>query len=354
MSDLYLPYVESVLREIATRAHQWQAVIFDSVYFGGGTPTVLPSSQLVRILQALDQHLRLTQNPEVTVEANPGTVDKSSLVTLCRGGVNRLSLGVQSLDEDELALLGRIHSPREAVEAYRLALESGFENINLDLIFGLPGQTVAQWERTLRRAVCWRPAHLSLYALTIEDDTPLGRQVSKGVLPMPDDDIVAEMYELAEAYLAAEGYEHYEISNWAREPRFVCRHNLHYWRNERYLGLGAAAWSYDGTRRYGNIEFPRAYIARLRDQVSPEKEGEVTDEGRRMDETMMLGLRLIRGISWRAFQERFHQDARRIYAAQIRRLLADGLVHADAEGLRLTARGRLLGNRVFSAFLREA
>ncbi|MDD3826766.1 MAG: radical SAM family heme chaperone HemW [Anaerolineae bacterium] len=323
-----------------------------SVYVGGGTPTVLPVALLAEILGAARRSFTLDGDAEVSIEANPGTVDGPALGRLRELGVNRLSLGVQSLDEDELRLLGRIHSAGQAIEAFHAARQAGLENVNLDLIYGLPGQSMATWRASLSRALEMGPEHLSLYALSLEEGTPLASRVLRGELPVPDPDVAAEMYEWAEAACAAAGYEHYEISNWAREPRFRCRHNLATWRNEPYLGFGAGAHSWAGGRRWWNVARPADYAARVMAGDSPVDGAEEISPALEMAETTILGLRLLEeGLSLARFRGRFGVGARQRYTAELDELSALGLVELDAERLRLTRRAHLLANQVFYRFL---
>ncbi|MFB0534345.1 MAG: radical SAM family heme chaperone HemW, partial [Anaerolineae bacterium] len=255
---------------------------------------------------------------EITVEANPGTVDGGYLAGLLEMGVNRLSLGVQSFHDNELRLLGRIHTAAQAVETYRLAREMGFGNVNLDLICGLPRQALSSWQATLRQAIHLRPGHLSLYCLTVEEGTPLGQRIAQGELPAPDPDLAAEMYMLAEETLDRACYAHYEISNWA-QPGYECRHNLTYWRNRSYLGLGAGAHSYFGKKRWHNVWSPAEYITRLEaDWQGPfpptVEEVEEIDETLEMAETMILGLRLVQeGVRLADFRERFGRELMDVY-----------------------------------------
>ena len=313
------------------------------------------------MLRACQRHLGLPQTAEISVEANPGTVSPADLAILRCAGYNRISLGVQSFRDDELRLLGRIHTAGDAIQAYQWARRAGFANVNLDLIYGLPRQSPSQWRDSLERALDLLPEHLSLYALSVEEGTPLEACVARGTLPAPDDAAAADMYVLAEELLDGAGYAHYEISNWARRgpgdlspqmPVLACRHNLKYWRNLPYLGLGSAAHSYDGRCRRGNVTSPLEYVERLEAGLDPTAEVECPDDGQRMDETMMLGLRLTEGVSHDAFAERFGVALGVVYGAQIAEAVDDGLLEADDRGIRLTARGRLLGNRVFAAFLR--
>ena len=361
LEALHGRYVAALLQEIAGVPSDRLASGFDTLFVGGGTPTALPVDALVGLLRICQQRLGVSRTAEVSLEANPGTVSPADLAALRSAGYNRLSLGVQSLRDDELSLLGRIHSAEEAVQAYHWAREAGFANVNLDLIYGLPRQTVPQWRESLERALDLSPDHLSLYALSVEEGTPLEECVARGALPAPDDDAAADMYVLAEDLLERAGYAHYEISNWARRgpddaspdmPALACRHNLKYWRNEPYLGLGSAAHSYDGRCRRGNVTSPIEYVERVEAGRDPTAEVECRDRDQRMDETMMLGLRLVEGVAYAEFARRFGVELGTVYGAQIAEASEDGLLEVDARGIRLTPRGRLLGNRVFSAFLR--
>jgi oxygen-independent coproporphyrinogen-3 oxidase len=354
-------YVTAVACEAVFSAPHWAETPFESLYFGGGTPSLLEVPQVARLLAALREHFGLLPEAEITLEANPGTVDEAKLGALRALGIRRLSLGIQSLHDDELALLGRIHTAAEAEQAVAWARLAGYDNLSLDLMFGLPGQALERWRATLERALTLRPKHFSLYALTLEEETPLARSISAGALPAPDDDLAADMYDLAEERLAQAGYVHYEISNWAlgdeaisplAVPQYAARHNLVYWENRPYLGLGAAAHSYDGKARWANVDHPAEYIARQRAGQSLEAGREWCDRDRQMDETMMLGLRLMRGVGWADFRRRFATDMRAVYGAQIAALVEDGLLVTDANGVRLSAKGHLLGNRVFGSFLR--
>ena len=291
-------------------------------------------------------------------------------------GVNRLSMGVQSFDDAELAWLGRIHSAEEAVAAFHAARAAGFGNINLDFIFGLPDQDPATWTRTLARAIDLAPEHLSLYSLTVEPGTPLFDQARRGAIAEPDDDLAADLYALACDALAAGGYEQYEISNWARTDEtdrtsrtnrttsqpsvhssirpFVCRHNLVYWRNEPYLGFGAGAHSFAEERRWWNVKPVPEYIRRIADRRSPEREGEIIDRRLAMGETMMLGLRLVKeGVEDARFRARFGVGLEETFGAEIAGLVRRGLLERLPDRVRLTPEGRLLGNQVFAEFLLE-
>jgi len=323
-----------------------------TIYLGGGTPTVLPPFLLARLIGAARSAFDLAPLCETTIEANPGTVDGALFESLLSIGFTRLSLGVQSFDEGELSLLGRIHTRAQAVEAATTAHAAGFEHLNLDLIYGLPGQAMGTWQASLEAALALQPDHLSLYALTLEEGTPLAREVAGRRLPEPDPDLAADMYEAAESLLAANGYAHYEISNWALSEPAQCRHNLIYWRNEPYLGLGAGAHSWMGGCRRANVASPSEYVARVSAGQDPIDFEETIGPDLEIGETMMLGLRLLQeGVEYARFQKRFGVDLRRRFAREIDELEQLGLVVCDTARIRLSERGRLLGNQVFMRFL---
>ncbi len=378
LDELMPAYVAAVCREIEAAGERWGRLAVPTVYFGGGTPSILPLDLLAQILHVSRLTFHVSRDAEITLEANPGTVTPAYLRGLRTLGVNRLSLGAQSAHDDELDLLGRIHTWAQVVEAAKWAREAFPLNLNLnlnlnlslnlDLIFGLPAQTLARWRETLEAALELSPEHLSLYCLSVEEGTPLEKRIASGVLPMPDDDLAAEMYELAEEMLARAGFFHYEISNWAKgndqyqmtnDQSQVCRHNLIYWRNEGWLGVGAGAHSWlDGGvlslskgRRWANVRHPRDYIAALESGETPVADVEEIDRRMEMGETMMLGLRLAEGVSDARFQARFGRELEQVFGAELAELRELGLLEWDGCVARLTARGRLLGNRVFVRFV---
>jgi len=353
-------YVDALLREATLWAESRAVGRVETLYFGGGTPSLLPIAETRRLLDGLRQRFDIATGAEVTMEANPESVDAGRLHTLRRMGVNRLSLGVQSFDDAELRFLGRIHDAERAEEAYRAARSAGFASVSIDLIFGLPGQMVAQWRRSLEKAVALGPDHLSLYALTLEEDTPLARRVAAGECAEPDPDVQAEMYTLSSERLAQASCEQYEISNWAK-PGHRCRHNLTYWHSEPYLGLGAGAHSYQNGYRLANERAPERYIelvaagrgARPWDPTRlPHVESfERPDAEREMSDAVILGLRLTEGVSMAALGHRFGVDLGERYGREIDELEALGLLESVDGRIRLTERGRLLGNEAFQRFL---
>ncbi len=349
---LLAPYVQALCREISWIGSQVPAGdrgARPTLYIGGGTPTVLPPAGLEEILRACAAVLDL-DGAEITVEANPGTLSQEHVRLLCSWGVNRLSLGAQSFSPDALRLLGRIHSVAEADQSLAWARQAGRLQVNLDLIFGLPGQTLADWRRDLEEALAREPDHLSLYALSLEEGTPLAAAVLSGELPTPDEDTAAEMYLWAEERLSGAGYEHYEISNWAK-PGCWSRHNIAYWRNEDYTGCGAAAHSHAGRRRWSNTAAVEDYIASLEKGRLPVAGEEEVDTPTAMGETMMLGLRLLAGVPSAVFAARYGVELTLVYGPVLEELVSQGLLEVDTAGARLTQRGRLLGNQVFARFL---
>jgi oxygen-independent coproporphyrinogen-3 oxidase len=269
-------------------------------------------------------------------------------------GVNRLSLGIQSFEDEELLRLGRVHSATEAIDAFRTARKAGFSNINLDLVYGLPGQPLAAWRDSLQRALDLQPDHLSLYALTVEASTPLAASIAGGEFPAPDPDLAADMYEFAQDLLLSAGFVHYEISNWAKTPGYACQHNLTYWRNEAYLGIGAGAHSWLGTQRWSNTTHPSDYVTQVLDSQHPVAAEEFISLELEMGETMIMGLRLLdEGVSYKRFRRRFGVDPRTSFSDELKELTELGLLRTNGGGVRLSARGRLLGNQVFLRFLPE-
>ena len=363
LDDLIPAYTAALLTEIQIVADGLDARLpVHTVYFGGGTPSLLPSHALMQIMQVLKASFDITSEAEISLEANPGILSYAYLHELHQIGFNRLSLGVQSAHPGELKTLERQHDFMDVVEAVKWARQVGFDNLSLDLIFGLPEQAPEIWLGSLDLTLSLAPEHFSLYALTIEQGTPLGDWFNRGLIPEPDPDVAANMYELASEKLSQAGYLQYEISNWARSSTdLASKHNLQYWRNLPYLGFGAGAHGYIHKMRTANILFPPKYIQRLSEKTHPAGVFPQTpatadidriDREREMDETMMMGLRLTgEGVSKAQFEARFSDSLEDVFAQEIRQLVADGLLEWHVERLRLTTKGRLLGNQVFRRFV---
>ncbi len=365
-------YTEAVCKELkyisetaTNRLH------IHTIYFGGGTPSLLSPKQLEDILRTAKECFDLAPAPEISLEANPGTVSREFLKQICELGINRISLGMQSAHATELALLERQHTEKDVVRAVEWARDAGIRNLNLDLIFGLPGQDLQAWLASLEAALSLQPEHLSLYALTLEHGTPLQHKVASGRLPEPDSDVAADMYEAARDRLREAGFTHYEISNWARAKAggevYSCLHNLQYWRTLPYLGVGAGAHGFINHMRTVNVATPNAYIGRLgrtNQNTNPSLQFPNTpatvemspiSQESEIGEMMMMGLRLMEeGISSLEFEKRYGMSLQARFGSQIERLVSIGLLEwagEQADQLRLTMRGQLLGNHVFAEFI---
>jgi len=370
MEDRVEAYVQALCDELAMLATEAPlaspaspeaAALRPTIFLGGGTPTMLSLEQLERVLQAASAIVPL-DGAEVTSEANPGTVlGRDYLRGLRAIGVNRLSMGVQSLHDPTLRVLGRIHTAAEARQSYEDARAAGFDSVNLDFIFGLPGQDAAQWAATLEQIVAWGVEHLSLYSLILEESTPLYAQVTGGRVRVPDDDATGAMYEAAIERLHTAGYTQYEISNWALGaaplapipgvPALVCHHNLAYWLNSDYLAAGAGAHGHVFPARYHDLLGVDDYIRAVRAGRRPVAETIALSEADLRAETMFMGLRLNAGVGEAHFAARCGLPLDAAYGEPLAELVDQGLVERSAGRVRLTGRGRMLGNRVFERFV---
>lgn len=352
-------YVHALCSEIRSLAEAGPRQQIGTIFFGGGTPSLLSSAQYADIFAGIHAAFDVLDQAEISLEANPGTVTPEYLRDLHAVGFNRISYGVQSANPQELRMLERIHTYSDVVDAVRWSRRAGFDNLNLDLIYGLPEQTLESWQHTVQLVIGLRPEHISAYALTLEHGTPFGRWAAKGLLPIPDPDLAAEQYEWTTDFLAAQGYEQYEISNWSLPGR-QCRHNLQYWRNLDYLGVGAGAHGYAGGFRYSNVLRIKTYIERCAQErgempypltvatVNQHMNNSRVD----MQETMMTGLRLTHdGVSAQGFFDRFGARLTDVFGVEIDKMVRFGLLEWAGDTLRLTVRGRLLGNQVFMEFV---
>jgi oxygen-independent coproporphyrinogen-3 oxidase len=349
------PYVRALLTEINLAGRMAQHADGTlrrsrSIFFGGGTPSLLSVSQITRILNACHQSFAVDQDAEISLEANPGTLNQQHLQGLRMAGVNRLSMGAQSFDKQLLKVLGRIHTPDEITQAVHFARAAGFTSINLDFMFGLPGQTMRHWQETLERALDLRPEHLSLYSLIIEEGTPFYTWTQEGRIKPADEDLCADMYEYADELLQAAGYINYEISNWAL-PGHHSRHNLTYWQNLPYIGMGAGAYSWFHGRRFSNERSPQEYIKQLKANRIPVVENEEVGRMQEMSETSFLALRTAMGLHLPTFAERFSLSFHDFVGNRLHIVEEAGLLEQENGWLRLSKRGRLLGNEVFLRLL---
>ena len=364
LDHLVPDYTPALVRELELWAPAARSHRVETVFLGGGTPSLTALTDMETIIRGLRDQYDVAPDAEWTLEANPTELTQEHLEGLRSLGINRLSIGVQSLHDDELELLDRQHSADRAVEGVHAARAAGFDNVNMDLIFGLIGQPLERWQGTLERAIELAPEHLSCYALTVEPGTLLYYQVQKGELPEPDPDVVAEQYEWTRNRLARAGYEQYEISNWSR-PGHACRHNLVYWRAEPYIGVGAGAHSFFAGQRLANVDSPQRYVELV--NASHEERtatgggtlqqiagGETPDDATLRADALILGLRLLEGVSRLEYADRFGEPPEAAFGEAIERHFRTGLLEDRDGRLRLTSRGLLLANEVFVDLLPDA
>ncbi|MBD9014669.1 MAG: oxygen-independent coproporphyrinogen III oxidase [Lachnospiraceae bacterium] len=347
-------YVDALLEEIRgfDEPEDYEVV---TVFFGGGTPSILPGQAIFRIMEALREKFSFRKGAEITLEANPGTVDKEKLSFYKKAGINRLSFGLQSADAEELKKLGRIHTWEKFLESFQLAREAGFSNINVDLMSALPGQTKESWEKTLRQVLALQPEHISAYSLIIEEGTPFYQLYEKDVERrdageepelIPSEEEERAMYEATGRILKEQGYLHYEISNYAKPGRECC-HNLGYWQRRDYLGFGLGASTLLNPVRYKNTEDLEAYLG----GDFSKKEFFVLTKDNQIEETMFLGLRVLEGVSKEQFREQFSCELRVVYRKELEKLEKEGLLEEEGDFVRLTSRGIDLSNPVLAEFL---
>ena len=340
-------FVTALKEEIGIKSKNIDQYQIGSVFFGGGTPTTLSSFQITDILNFCFNKFSIKSDCEVSIEANPGTIDYQYLKLLRNKCFNRLSLGCQSFNDDLLKKIERIHNCDETFQSISAVRKAGFKNISLDLMFGLPGQSFEIWEETLQSATQLKPTHLSVYNLTIEKETPFYDQLRKGILILPSEELQSKMYKRAVEYLSQAGYVHYEISNFAVKG-YECRHNKVYWNNNEYVGFGPGAASYLNGTRSKNILSPEKYIETLLEKKEiPLFEKETLDQKKSMWETLMLGLRMVKGINLSDFEKRFGKTLDSEFDEKIRKLRNEHFLEYSDKKLKLTRKGILYSNEVF-------
>ncbi len=367
INHLLPTYLAALEREIQVWGETLGHPTLNTVFLGGGTPSMLSSGQMRALLDAVRNAFPIAGGAEVTAEVNPDDATVERLAAFREAGVGRISLGVQSLDDAELEMLGRRHNAEGALTALAAIGRAGFANFSADLMYGLPHQGMATWQRTVEGLLAAGPQHVSAYALTLEEGTPFGKQAADGLLPEQDADLAAEMYWWADDVFASAGLRNYEISNWA-VPGMESRHNVTYWRNVPYLGVGPGAHSFLGGYRFANMKSPVGYMTKvraweqpagieelLRERPGPVADVNAIDKRTEMADSVILGLRLADGVSEHGFRERFGLGLRDVYGAAIAQSIALGLLWEEGEGdaavLRLTKEGRLLANEAFVRFL---
>lgn len=344
--DQYEAYVAALIQELVDLTPSCKLGL-NSLFVGGGTPTCLPSGLLREVIRSALDLFQPQPDAEISVEANPGTVDLSYLRALQKSGVNRLSLGVQSFDDRQLRMIGRIHDQQEAGSAIKAARIAGFDNINLDLIYGLPGQSPASWRESLEMALSFFPEHLSLYQLTVEEQTPFHTLVEQKTIVLPGEDDILQMDAITGQLCGEAGLQQYETSNYATKGR-ECRHNINYWKNGEYLAAGASAVSCRRGVRERRLADPLEYVNRLGRNESVVIERESLSQEASFRETVIMGLRMVQGVSRKNLQTRYSLDLLQYYGATLEKLLKLGLLELTETHLRLTEKGWPLSNRIMA------
>lgn len=344
-------YSAALLVEIRQQAQVFAPCRLASIYIGGGTPSLLSSDHLKRIIEAINQEFSITDNAEISIEANPATLELHWLEQLLNMGINRLSIGVQSFSDRELKILGRLHSSREIMDSIELLHKTGLKNFNIDLIYGIPGQSLGDWASNLKQAAECAPRHISAYLLQPGNNTPMAVDIERGRLALLDDEIEAAMYYKTLEFLQKNGFEHYEISNFCK-PGYECRHNINYWQAGEYIGIGAGAVSYTNCRRYINRMNWQEYVNSMGNKQScmvEELEKMIAPE--LLADAMITGLRMCRGINLREYTNRFNRDLIQEYSSIIDSGVSKGLLKMEKGQLSLTKKGYFLSNEILCQFI---
>ncbi|EJX2681063.1 radical SAM family heme chaperone HemW [Clostridioides difficile] len=321
-----------------------------SIFVGGGTPSILTSDEIREVFISIKEMFDIDENAEITIECNPGTLTLEKLKTMKEIGINRLSIGLQAIQEKHLNFIGRIHTYEEFEKNYKDALSVGFKNINVDLMYSLPNQTLCDWKETLEKVVHLNPTHISAYSLILEEGTELYNMYESNKFEFIDENVDIEMYEYTINYLKSKGYNQYEISNYSKEG-YNCEHNILYWECEYYIGIGAGASGYINENRYNNVESLEDYHLSLVKREKPIQENEILSEKDMIEEKIFMGLRMNKGIKFEDFKKKFGIDFRDKYNKQIEMLLARKLINQSFEGIQLTQKGREISNSVFIEFM---
>ena len=321
-----------------------------SIFVGGGTPSILTSDEIREVFISIKEMFDIDENAEITIECNPGTLTLEKLKTMKEIGINRLSIGLQAIQEKHLNFIGRIHTYEEFEKNYKDALSVGFKNINIDLMYSLPNQTLCDWKETLEKVVHLNPTHISAYSLILEEGTELYNMYESNKFELIDENVDIEMYEYTINYLKSKGYNQYEISNYSKEG-YNCEHNILYWECEHYIGIGAGASGYINENRYNNVESLEDYHLSLVKREKPIQKNEILSEKDMIEEKIFMGLRMNKGIKFEDFKKKFGIDFREKYNKQIEMLLARKLINQSFEGIQLTQKGREISNSVFIEFM---
>lgn len=350
MLDDSKKYISYLKREIDLYEHDLKNYNISTIFFGGGTPTIIDGKYIYEIIEYLHNKFNINKVKEISIESNPKTLDNEKLNIYKKSGINRISLGVQSMNDKMLKRIGRIHTSEDFIQTYNLIRKKGFDNINFDIMFNLPQQTLEDSNKTLELVADLEPEHISYYSLKIEEKTPFAKQYSNNELILPDEDVEREMYHNGIKFLEKKGFNHYEISNFAKEG-YESKHNLIYWKAEPYIGLGLSSHSYFNGFRYGNTENLNVYIEQLSNGKLAIEEKEFIDKDMEVAEYLILGLRLIEGININSFWEKFDVELLNKHGVVINKYIKEGLLEMKGDNIRLTKRGLDLCNIVFTDIL---
>lgn len=343
-------YFNALKKEISSYVDRIKQYTVKTIFIGGGTPSLVEYKYICELIEFCKIELKISETAEISIETNPGTLDEIKLSNYKKVGINRLSIGLQAWQDNLLHSLGRIHSKDEFLESYYKAKKAGFNNINLDLIFGIPGQTMNDWEETIDNVINLKPAHLSCYSLKVEEGTRFGDMYESGDLVLLDDELDRDMYHYAIERLSKAGYKHYEISNFALEDS-ECKHNLIYWKSEEYIGLGAGAHSYFNGERYNNEYEINNYMSSILNKGNANENSQIINKRDCISEFMFLGLRLIKGINANEFKNKFDEDLFDLFGNQLKILEKKGMLIIDKDRIWLTPLGIDLSNQVFIEFI---
>ena len=343
-------YLDAIEKEMKLYCDEFKNKQFDSVFFGGGTPSILNIEELKRLVGSVFKNFNIKETAEVSMECNPGTINKEKLIHMKELGINRLSIGLQAIQNHHLKYIGRIHSYEEFEKNYLEAKEVGFDNINIDLMYALPNHKKEEWKESLDKIISLNPSHISAYSLILEEGTKLHEMYDNEEFSLLDEDTDIEMYNYTINKLKENGYNQYEISNYSKEYK-ECKHNIIYWKCDNYLGLGPGASGYIGDIRYNNISDLNEYNHKISQNIKPIEEETILSEKDKIEEFIFMGLRMNEGISLKVFKERFNISIEDIYKEPIEKLIASKLLELDKDNLKLTQKGREISNTVFIEFI---
>lgn len=343
-------YLINIEREMLLYKDGFKDKSFDTVFLGGGTPSILKVDELKRLITKMHENFNIKEDAEITIECNPGTINKEKLEAMKKMGINRLSIGLQATQNYHLKSIGRIHTYEEFEKNYYDAIDVGFENINIDLMYALPNQREIEWKETLNKIIKLNPSHISAYSLILEEGTKLYDMYENNEFDLLDEDTDIEMYNYTINTLKENGYNQYEISNYAKHEK-ECKHNIIYWKCDNYLGLGPGASGYIGDIRYSNVEDLSEYNNKLSQNLKPINEENKLSDNDKIEEFIFMGLRMNEGISLEIFKKRFKTDFNDLYKNTLEKLIANKLIKIDNSNVSLTQKGREISNSVFIEFI---